>query len=304
MLNETRIKCFLELCNQKNYTRAAERLYISQPALSRHIKLLEQELGVQLIRRNKKQFQLTQEGLSFLKLAKEFSQQEQAFVLASHNLKTNYNAVLRIGYASDFSISKVLLVQELMRSKYPNLMLDFKAYNWQTEILPELLNGRIDVAVAFKSEMGQVPRLNYETIAINYIAVIVSNRHRFWGRSSVQPDELRFENIYIPTQELDPGAFIATVNYLQQYDVFLRSGNYDRCIEEQLLRAARGDCVTLSHMYGSDLIQCAPDQLARIPIAGSDIHYGDVTVVYHDSTPEIDALIDCFHQAFPQILIP
>lgn len=303
MPNPTRVRCFIELCRQENYTRAAEKLYISQPALSRHISLLEQELGVRLIRRNKKRFQLTPEGNAFLKIATEFSLQEEAFELASQNLKTNINPVMRIGFYSDLPISNMLALETEMERRMPDLHIEFNAYHNQTHILPELVAGKLDAALAFRSELGNISRLSYETIACNYIAIIISDKHRLWGHRSVSPEDLRNETIYIPIQEVFPVSFMATINYLQQHDIMLSGSSYDSGIEDQLLRVKRGDCISLSHMYGSDLIKCASDSFDRIPIRGSDIKYGDITLAYQEGSPEINTLIQCLHTAFPPVSI-
>ncbi len=303
MPNTAQITCFIELCRHESYTKAAESLYISQPALSRHISLLEHELGVKLIKRNKKKFQLTPEGNAFLKLAQDFHKEQQDFELASHNLKINFTSLLKVGVAEDFPITNILQAQAEMRERYPELLIEFHAYQQQTKILSELVGGSLDAAIAFRSELGSFSSLNYELIAVNYIAVLISERHRFWGRKSVAPEELRWERVYIPIQELDPGSFLAGLNFLQRYDVYVPQGNRDRCAVEQILRVADGSCVSLSHMYGTDLLKTISADFARIPIKNSDIHYGDITLAYHNESPEIRALKECLHNAFPPIEI-
>ena len=58
-MNTTQIKCFLALAETLNYTRAAARLYLSQPGLSRQINSIEQELNTQLFIRNQRNVRLT-----------------------------------------------------------------------------------------------------------------------------------------------------------------------------------------------------------------------------------------------------
>ncbi len=303
MPNTAQITCFIELCRHESYTKAAESLYISQPALSRHISLLEQELGVKLVKRNKKKFQLTPEGNAFLKLAQNFHKEQQDFELASHNLKTHHTSVLKLGIAEDFPVTNILQALDDMRERYPDLLIECNVYHQQTQLLSGLISDSLDAALGFRSELGSFSSLNYEMIAINYIAILVSDRHRFWGRKSIDPEELRWERVFIPVQELDPGSFIATLNFLQRYDVYVPSGNQDRCTVEQILRVADGSCVSLTHIYGTDLVKTISANFARIPIRNSDIHYGDITLAYHNESPEIRALNECLHKAFPQLEI-
>ena len=64
MLNTTQLECFLAVANCLNFSRAAEQLRLTQPAVSHQISTLEDELGVKLFKRTSKSVRLTQEGLS------------------------------------------------------------------------------------------------------------------------------------------------------------------------------------------------------------------------------------------------
>lgn len=71
MLEIRQIKYFLVLAQELNFSRAAERLFITQPPLTRQIQQLEEHLGVQLFVRNNKSVALTVAGKSFLEEAQK-----------------------------------------------------------------------------------------------------------------------------------------------------------------------------------------------------------------------------------------
>ena len=56
------LECFAVICEEKNFTAAAERLYVSQPAISKTLNKLEEELGLRLVNRNQKPVAVTAEG--------------------------------------------------------------------------------------------------------------------------------------------------------------------------------------------------------------------------------------------------
>ncbi len=70
-MNTTQLECFLEVANFLNFSRAAEHLRITQPAVSHQINTLEDELGVKLFQRSSKSVRLTQEGYLFTQYAGE-----------------------------------------------------------------------------------------------------------------------------------------------------------------------------------------------------------------------------------------
>jgi Transcriptional regulator len=61
-LKLTTLRYFVEVATERSFTKASEKLYISQPTLSRHIQELERELGVTLFKRHSHSLELTNEG--------------------------------------------------------------------------------------------------------------------------------------------------------------------------------------------------------------------------------------------------
>lgn len=70
-MNTTQLECFMEVANFLNFSRAAEHLRITQPAVSHQINTLEDELGVKLFLRSSKNVRLTPEGSQFMHYAGE-----------------------------------------------------------------------------------------------------------------------------------------------------------------------------------------------------------------------------------------
>ena len=66
MTDLRRLQYFLAVARERNFTRAAEQLHVAQPALSRQVRLLEEELGVELLHRTTHEFELTEAGAFLL----------------------------------------------------------------------------------------------------------------------------------------------------------------------------------------------------------------------------------------------
>ncbi len=137
---------FIVIAEELNVTKAAKRLHMAQPPLSRQLKQLENELGLLLFERNNnKRLLLTVEGELFLKRAKEIVQRVEKSVLEVQECKNVTNEKLEIGctiYCASTVLDKLTLIQK----QYPNST--FNIYENEPAHLNELLTeGKIDVAV-------------------------------------------------------------------------------------------------------------------------------------------------------------
>src|SRR3974377_542890 len=93
------LRYFVAAAEAENVSKAALRLHVSQPALSRQIRDLEGELGFPLFERSAKSVRLTEAGRSFLRAARAFLERGEEAVRAARAIATGSRAELHIGYA-------------------------------------------------------------------------------------------------------------------------------------------------------------------------------------------------------------
>ena len=137
------LRYFVAVAEEKSFNKAAARLYISQPPLSRQIKQLEEEVGVMLIDRDNRPLKLTEAG--------EFFYDHAVQILAkSDKLKTmtmrkaNFDNSISIGFVSSILYGILPKIIARFRACYPNIEIKLQELNsWeQTQALTE---GKIDV---------------------------------------------------------------------------------------------------------------------------------------------------------------
>jgi DNA-binding transcriptional LysR family regulator len=97
------LRYFVAVAEELNFTRAAEKLRLAQPSLTRQIRSLEEELGVRLLNRSKTRVTLTEEGRSFLVDAKRLVAQSLESVEAVQRLSRGETGQLNLGYLSKFN---------------------------------------------------------------------------------------------------------------------------------------------------------------------------------------------------------
>jgi|GEM_PF-5499849 len=146
MDNLYRLRIFAHICKTLNFTESARQLHLAQPAISRHIKSLEDELGRTLFLRQKRKVQLTQEGRSLLlqidPLLSEFDRIFNDFILE----KTTVAGILRIG--SIFEAGTYLYMDHLIRfqSSFPQIEIRIE-FGSSDRLFQKISMGEIDFAL-------------------------------------------------------------------------------------------------------------------------------------------------------------
>jgi len=139
-------RIFYAVANTGNITKAAEELMISQPAISKSIKNLEEQLGGQLFIRTKRGVILTEEGREFynyINKAMEYIYNAENKFTDLINLNTG---TIKIGISSTLTKQFLIPYLEIFHTKYPKIDIQIVT-NVSVELIPKLKNGLIDIMV-------------------------------------------------------------------------------------------------------------------------------------------------------------
>ena len=106
-----RVETFLAVCQTMNFTRAAEQLHITQPAVSQHIRALEEEYGTKLFRSQGKQLQLTESGRIFFRTAAAMHHDDLRLRETIHQENTRR----RLRFGATLTIGEYIMPAPLLR---------------------------------------------------------------------------------------------------------------------------------------------------------------------------------------------
>jgi len=139
------LRTFVAVAEERNLTRASERLFTSQPAISAHIKALEETLGVTLFDRTPKGMRLTPIGEELLPRARQALAAAGAFVQHAKSMHDELVARARIGLNTDARFLRVTALQAGLAERHPRLEVAMLAGTTGVN-LPALRVGKLDAA--------------------------------------------------------------------------------------------------------------------------------------------------------------
>jgi DNA-binding transcriptional LysR family regulator len=181
------LETFLVVAREKSFSRAAERLYRTQPAVSLALKRLEEELGETLLDRTTKGGTLTDAGTTLLPLAQRMLDLRKQIIDTFGSLKGLQQGRLNIG-AND-SVSEFLLPGVLLAYQQAHPAIRIQAYRQSSERIPaEVLERRLDVG--FVSYDPMHPELVNEVILRDHMVLVVPPGHRLARRKEISLEAL------------------------------------------------------------------------------------------------------------------
>ena len=145
-MNFSSMEYFEVLAQERNFTRAAERLHMTQQSLSSHIAGVERELGCQLIIRHIP-LELTYAGEVLLRYARKYHKMHESMLREFCDMSQNQKGVLRVGAAA--TRGQILLPETIsvFQNSYPNIRIDLTESS-NNALHQELLKDTIDLAIA------------------------------------------------------------------------------------------------------------------------------------------------------------
>ena len=148
-MNTTQLECFMAVSNFLNFSRAAESLRLTQPAVSHQISALEDELGVRLFRRTSKSVRLTQQGYLFTQYAGEMLKLTRTARIRLQESRLTQPKPLGIGCRSVFELNLIQRALGLLRQEEDNLLPILRLIPFDS-LENQLIDGEIQLMFCFQ----------------------------------------------------------------------------------------------------------------------------------------------------------
>ncbi|HCX65847.1 MAG TPA: hypothetical protein DHN33_11640 [Eubacteriaceae bacterium] len=184
------IEYFVEVADKLSFTRAAETLHISQPALSKQISLLEKELGVILIERKHRSIELTECGRIFLNEAKQLQAQVQKMIRKVHRAKNGTDGTINVGWLKTINDDRFVKILYRFKEKFPNYTVRVFKFEFD-ELRDRLDNGSVDIIFTLSFERSLISNASHRIIQEKSGCFVISKNHALAGKSDLAFDDLK-----------------------------------------------------------------------------------------------------------------
>ncbi|MGO4280804.1 DNA-binding transcriptional regulator, LysR family [Cupriavidus sp. OV038] len=201
------LRMFMALAEELHFGRAAERLRISQPPLTKHIQQLEEQLGVMLFDRNKRSVRLTPAGAALVQEARRILNQAEVALQVVRRAQQGETGTLRIGFVA----AVVYIGIEALFARLHRELAGVETV-WEemgsSEQVEALRKDRIDLGFA-QVPMG-VGEMAAHLVASVPLAAALPATHRLAGRAKIDVAALADEPFIVIPRESAPGYFDLT----------------------------------------------------------------------------------------------
>ncbi|WP_312970894.1 LysR family transcriptional regulator [Acinetobacter gerneri] len=287
------LRYFVAVVEEQSFTKAAEKLFIAQPPLSRQIQNLENELGIQLFERGSRPLQTTQAGQFFYQHAVKLLSNAEEIKAMTKRVGTT-DRVMRMGFVASLLYGLLPRITYLFRQQQPNLKVELIEMSTKDQI-QALKEGRIDVGFG---------RLRISDAAVRRVLlreeplmVAVHSSHPFSNKTEgVYLAEIAEENMFFYPTTSKPNFSTQMQSIFSEHGLEPRYSKEVREIQLALglVAAGEGICVVpdsartiqFPHLKYIPLLDA--DAFSRIFLATRNL----------DESEDIHALFDCIYQIY------
>jgi len=263
MLELRHLRYFVAVAEERNFSRAAERLHMAQSPLSAAIRQLEQEVGAELLNRSSRGVTLTPAGDVLLDRALRILESVEGAVAAARRADSGELGLVRIGFSWSARFATLPTLARRFAENHPDVTLVTQEM-WNADMPAALRSARIDLAVSLCPERDG--DLDYELLRQEAVVVLIPERHRLADARGIGLDELADEQFVMFPRQLAPRLYDAMLAICHQ-------GGFEPRVSRRAFHSA-GDTGTLA---SADAVALAPESVGghipgvrAVPLIDSD----------------------------------
>ncbi|HEY4443134.1 MAG TPA: LysR family transcriptional regulator [Steroidobacteraceae bacterium] len=213
------LRYFVAVAEEGSLTVAAERrLHTAQPSLSRQIRDLEYQVGVQLLTRSARGVELTAAGRAFLDHARIALAQVEAAREAAQRAARPAKTTFALGFLTGQEMDWLPEVMRILHDELPKIEVTLSSQH-SPDLADGLMRGRLDAA--FLRREKNSTDLVFRTVATEPLVVVMPSDHRLAAQDAISPKDIRGET-FISVSMTAPALRVVIDNYLRKCGLDLK----------------------------------------------------------------------------------
>jgi LysR family transcriptional regulator, benzoate and cis,cis-muconate-responsive activator of ben and cat genes len=219
----TQLKYFLGVANELHFSRAAEKLNITQPALSRQVQQLEEELGVVLFERNKRNVALTKAGECLMDETSKILNQLEFVKRRLKLIQDGEEGELRIGHPGSAIHSVLPKILSEIQEKFPKIR-TILSESLESDLLKAIINHQSDIGFVRESFLST--QFDSKVIYSEQLALVLPDNHPISEENFVNIAQFKDEKFILAPRET------GMIYYNNMMKIFERGGFAPNIIHE------------------------------------------------------------------------
>ncbi|MBC2181588.1 LysR family transcriptional regulator [Listeria booriae] len=233
---------FVEVATEGSFTKASEKLYISQPTLSRRIQELENELGVALFIRHSHKIELSEAGEKFLVEVNDVLKRldNLAHMFDTQTSPHERPQVLKIGYLANFNMGKMYELLDRFKMNYPNLQFLMKQ-DTPMNLSDGLCSGEYDLVFDLSVYFQASENIEQVIFKKNHLQIAVPTNNSLAHKNKVDFADLSQETFILLERQQSPVIVDYVINQGIRNGFHLKANHYVKDLDEGLSMVSLGN---------------------------------------------------------------
>lgn len=190
----TQLHYVLAVAEHKNFTKAAQKVFVTQPTLSMQIQKLEEELDVQIFDRTKKPIQLTETGQKIVHQARNIVNESDRIQDIVDQQKGYVGGIFKLGVIPTVMPTLLPMFISDFIKKYPKVKLKIEELNTD-EIIERLKEGHLDAAIA--ATPLELPGVKENVLYYEPFVGYIPDSHRLYNESKIDVNDLSIDDMLL-----------------------------------------------------------------------------------------------------------
>jgi LysR family transcriptional regulator, benzoate and cis,cis-muconate-responsive activator of ben and cat genes len=188
------LRYFIAVAEELNFSRAAQRLHVSQPPLSRQIRDLEDDLGLKLLDRDRQSVQLTRAGRLILEKARQLIHDAEALRMEARQLGEQTQEELQIGYAPAPAAALIAHILGRYHELAPGTAMTLHDLSL-SEILAGLTSENLDAAITLRPRPSEMRGLKFLALRRYSVGIICASTSSWAALPSISPSQVPLDKL-------------------------------------------------------------------------------------------------------------